>query len=97
MNIIIQSLNFRASFALESFVRKKVNKLFKQSRGIENVSASLCSVEKGKIENKSCEIRLAIPGNDPVVKKVMSTMKKRFFRRWLCFKKFQEEGRAECS
>lgn len=69
MNIIIQSVNFRASFALENFVKKKLNKLFKQSVSIENVNVILRREEKRKIENKSCEIRLAVPGNDPVVKK----------------------------
>jgi len=69
MNIIIQSVNFRAGFVLENFVREKVNKLFKQSGNIENVNVILRREEKGKLENKSCEIRLALPGNDPVVKK----------------------------
>jgi len=69
MNIVIQSVNFRAGFALESFVKEKVNNLFKQSKNIENVSVILRREEKGKIENKSCEIRLPLAGNDPVVKK----------------------------
>jgi len=69
MNIVIQSVNFRADFALENFVREKVNKLFKHGDSIENVNVILRREEKGKIENKLCEIRLAIPGNDPVVKK----------------------------
>jgi ribosomal subunit interface protein len=69
MNIVIQSVNFRAGFALENFVKEKLNKLFKQSRNIENINVILRKEEKGKIENKSCEIRLALPGNDPFVKK----------------------------
>jgi putative sigma-54 modulation protein len=69
MNIVIQSVNFRAGLTLERFVKEKVNKLFKQSKNIENISVILRREEKGKIENKSCEIRLALPGNDPVVKK----------------------------
>lgn len=69
MNIVIQSVNFRAGFALENFVKEKVNKLIQQSGNIENVNVILRKEEKGKIENKSCEIRLALPGNDPIVKK----------------------------
>ena len=38
MNIVIQSANFRAGFALENFVKEKLNKLFKQSRNIENIN-----------------------------------------------------------
>lgn len=69
MNIVIQSVNFRAGFALETFVKEKVNKLIKQNGNIENVNVILRREEKGKTENRSCEIRLALPGNDPVVKK----------------------------
>ena len=69
MNIIIQSVNFRASLTLKSFVKEKLSKLFKQSNNIENANVILREEENGKIGNKSCEIRLAIPGNDPVVKK----------------------------
>ena len=69
MNIVIQSVNFRAGFALENFVKEKLNKLIKHSGNIENINVILRREEMGKIENRSCEIRLALPGNDPVVTK----------------------------
>ena len=69
MNIIIQSVNFKPRVALKNFVREKVGKLFKQYANLESATVILRKGENGNLENKSCEIRLAVPGNDPVVKK----------------------------
>jgi putative sigma-54 modulation protein len=69
MEIIIQSLHFAASPELTQFVTDKVSKLSHLSDKIE--SANVClKVDKGESgDDKLCEIRLSIPGNDLFVKK----------------------------
>jgi putative sigma-54 modulation protein len=69
MKIIIQSLHFTASPELTEFVTDKVSKLLHLSDKIE--SANVClKVDKGESgDDKLCEIRLAISGNDLFVKK----------------------------
>lgn len=66
MDIIIQSLGFKASDDLESFVRKKLNTL--KSDRIVRANVILY---KGPESNPDdyCEIRLEVPGNDAFVKK----------------------------
>lgn len=68
MNIIIQSVNFKASIALESFIREKVSKLFNHCANIIRADVVLRKKENGNLENKLCEIRLIIPGYDHFVK-----------------------------
>ncbi|HET9824446.1 MAG TPA: HPF/RaiA family ribosome-associated protein [Chitinophagaceae bacterium] len=68
MEIIIQSLGFTASNALESYSREKLEKLDKEARIIRaNVTLFLGSDSN---PNKYyCEIRLEVPGKDHFVKK----------------------------
>ena len=69
MEIIINSVNFRTGIALETFVREKVSKLFNQCDKIIRANVSLREAGRGNPENKLCEIRLMIPGNDHFVTK----------------------------
>jgi putative sigma-54 modulation protein len=69
MNIIIQTTNFRMSSALKSFINEKINKLSRQNGSIENASVILRKEDDSRNANRSCEIKLAIQGNDPIVKK----------------------------
>lgn len=69
MEIIINSVNFKADTALETFVKEKVSKLFNQCDKIIRANVILRETENGNPENKLCEIRLMIPGNDHIVKK----------------------------
>ncbi|MEO6548437.1 MAG: HPF/RaiA family ribosome-associated protein [Ferruginibacter sp.] len=69
MNITIQSLNFKAGNNLESFITEKVSKLFKQSDYIMRAEVTLRQGDSGNPNNKLCEIRLMIPGNDHFVSK----------------------------
>ena len=69
MEIIINSVNFKTDTALEIFVKEKVSKLFNQCSNIIRANVILRETEKGNPENKLCEIRLMIPGNDHFVKK----------------------------
>jgi len=69
MNIIIKSVDFQASNALETFVKEKVGKLFKHSNNIIRANVILRKGENNSIENKQCQITLMIPGNDHIVKR----------------------------
>jgi len=69
MDIIIKSINFKASNALETFVKEKVGKLFNHGNDIIRANVILRKGENGSVENKQCQINLMIPGNDHIVKK----------------------------
>jgi putative sigma-54 modulation protein len=69
MDIIIQSVGFKASEALEAFVRDKVSKLDHMSDEIIRANVTFYEASKSNPENNICEIRLEIPGNDHFVKK----------------------------
>lgn len=64
MKIDIQSRDFTAQPALLDFVTEKVEKLGRFSNDI--ISSEVClAIDKSDTnENKFCEIRLLIPGND---------------------------------
>jgi putative sigma-54 modulation protein len=67
MDIIIQSLGFKAGESLENFISEKLNSL-KQ----DNIVRANVTLYKGPDNNPDgdyCEIRLEVPGNDPFVKK----------------------------
>lgn len=67
MDIIIQSLGFTASSALEDFIRDKVNGL--KTDRIVRANVTLYKGPSGNPDTDYCEIRLEMPGNDPFVKK----------------------------
>ena len=69
MDIIVQSIGFKASEALEAFVHEKVSKLAHMSDNIIRANVSFYEGSKSNAENNICEIRLEIPGNDHFVKK----------------------------
>ena len=76
MEIIINSVNFKTDTALEIFVKEKVSKLFNQCDKIIRANVILRETENGNPENKLCEIRLMIPGNDHIVKKCTAVYEK---------------------
>ena len=67
MDIIIQSLGFKASEQLEDFAREKMNSL--KHDKIVRANITLYKGPESEPDNSYCEIRLEIPGNDPFVKK----------------------------
>lgn len=67
MDIIIQSLGFKASEQLEDFAREKINSL--KYDKIVRANIILYKGPESEPGNSYCEIRLEIPGNDPFVKK----------------------------
>ncbi len=67
MDIIIQSLGFKAGESLETFVKEKVNTL--KSDTIVRANVTLYLGAQNDPEHNYCEIRLEVPGNDHFVKK----------------------------
>jgi len=67
MDIIIQSLGFKAGETLEAFIREKLNGL--KHDNIVRANVTLYKGPGSAIEADYCEIRLEVPGNDPFVKK----------------------------
>jgi ribosomal subunit interface protein len=76
MKINIQSLHFKAKEGLNDYVQTKVSKLEHLHNKID--SAEVClKLEKSDVDdNKLCEIRLAIPGNDLFAKRQSDTFEK---------------------
>jgi ribosome-associated translation inhibitor RaiA len=67
MDIIIQSLGFKAGDTLESFVTDKLNAL--KDDKIVRANVTFFKGPDSVPENNYCEIRLEVPGNDHFVKK----------------------------
>jgi putative sigma-54 modulation protein len=67
MDIIIQSLGFKASDTLESYIREKLEKLTPND-GIIRANVVLFQGPDRATPNDYCEIRLEVPGNDHFVK-----------------------------
>ena len=67
MNIIIQSLGFKASDALEALITDKLHHL--KSDRIAGATVTLYKGPESETADNYCEIRLDMPGNDPFVKR----------------------------
>ncbi|MBD0331285.1 MAG: HPF/RaiA family ribosome-associated protein [Chitinophagaceae bacterium] len=67
MDIIIQSLGFKASEHLEQYVREKLSKLTPNDH-IIRANVILFQGPNRATPNDYCEIRLEVPGNDHFVK-----------------------------
>ncbi|SRR5687767_4662051 len=68
MDIIIQSLGFKASTDLEAFIQEKLGKL-NPNDSIIRANVTLFQGSDSNPTNNYCEIRLEVPGNDHFVKK----------------------------
>ena len=69
MNIEIQSPHVHLNETLTAFVNDKVNHLNHFYNRIESANVCLKLDKSDTHENKVCEIRLAIPGNDLFAKR----------------------------
>ncbi len=67
MDIIIQSLGFKAGEALETYVREKLGKLTPNDH-IVRANVTLFLGPERETQNTYCEIRLEVPGNDHFIK-----------------------------
>ena len=72
MDIIIQSLGFKASDHLEEFIREKLNKAVHETDKVIRANVTLYAASESNPNNNVCEIRLEVPGNDHFVKKASS-------------------------
>ena len=73
MKINIKFLKFRAKKELKDFVNEKVSKLSRFDDKIISAEVTLSIDAASVTENKICEIRLVVPGNDDFVKKSAAT------------------------
>lgn len=76
MDIIIQSLGFKASEHLEDLVREKLNKIVIESDKVIRANVTLYAASESNPQNNVCEIRLEVPGNDHFVKKISDIFEK---------------------
>jgi len=67
MDVIIQSLGFKAGEELESYIQQKLEKL-KPNDNIVRANVILFLGPDRATPNTYCEIRLEVPGNDLFVK-----------------------------
>lgn len=67
MDVIIQSLGFKAGEGLESYVREKISKLTPNDH-IVRANVTLYLGASKSTSDTWCEIRLEVPGNDLFVK-----------------------------
>jgi putative sigma-54 modulation protein len=67
MDVIIQSLGFKAGEGLESYVREKLSKLTPNEQ-IVRANVTLYFGANRNTPDTFCEIRLEVPGNDLFVK-----------------------------
>lgn len=69
MNVMINSVKFRADSKLEDYIQQKVSKLSQFYDGVLGSEVTLRVDANEKPENKITEIRLRIRGNDLFAKK----------------------------
>jgi ribosomal subunit interface protein len=69
MKINLQTLKFKAKQDLTDFVNEKVGKLSRYDDKIISADVTLSLDGAAVPENKICDIRLIVPGNDDFVKK----------------------------
>lgn len=69
MKINLKSLKFTAKDELKEFVQEKVNKLSRFNDKIISAEVTLFLEDSKLPDNKVCEIKLVVPGNDDFVKK----------------------------
>lgn len=69
MDIIIQSLGFKASDHLGEFIREKLNRAVLETDKVIRANVTLYAASESNPDNNVCEIRLEVPGNDHFVKK----------------------------
>jgi putative sigma-54 modulation protein len=73
MDIVIQSIGFKASNSLEEYAREKLGKLDHHNTKIISADVMLFKGPESDPDNCHCEIKLSVPGNDPFVKKKADT------------------------
>jgi ribosome-associated translation inhibitor RaiA len=75
-NIVIQTLQFRASKKLERFVKDKVSKLFDNGNPVIRADVTLFRESAGNPENQTCEIEVSVPGDNHFIRKSSDSYEK---------------------
>ncbi len=73
MKVHVQAVNFNADKELVQLVEEKVNALSKFYDHLIDAKVFLKVQKTSEKDNKQIEIKLGIPGDDPVVKKTSNT------------------------
>ena len=73
MKIFVQSVNFNADKGLVEFVEKKVESLEKYYDRIVDGEVYLKVQQTSEKENKIAEVKINVPGDELIVKKVCKT------------------------
>jgi putative sigma-54 modulation protein len=73
MQILINSVHFKAGPDLEEFTRDTLERLGKLNGRIVRAHVTLSQEPGTDPNNKSCEILLSLPGEDPFLKKTGAT------------------------
>lgn len=76
MKTLIQAVDFTAQPELTDLIEEKLNKLDRFSDRVMEARVTLRVDKSDTRENKVCEIKLAIPGNDLFVKKQADSFEK---------------------
>lgn len=69
MDIIIQSLGFKASDHLEQYTREHIGKIDNHVHGAIRADVTFFKGPDSDPNNNHCEIRVEVPGNDLFAKK----------------------------
>lgn len=69
MKILFQATGFNPGKRLIDLAHKKVEALDKFHDGIVEANIHLRKIRSARPDNNACELRIAIPGNDPYVSK----------------------------
>lgn len=64
MNIVIQSLDFTAKKQLQEFIKKRMESFSGRNPDVIGADVKLKLDKSSTNDNKICEVRLQIPGND---------------------------------
>ena len=69
MKILFQTSEFKPTKKIVNFARKKVATIDKFHSGIIEAHVHLRKIRTSRPDDKACELKIAIPGNDPYVSK----------------------------
>jgi ribosome-associated translation inhibitor RaiA len=69
MDVIIQSLGFKAGAELENYIKEKLTKVEPLAANAVRADVTLFLGPESQTDNKHCEIRMEMAGADPFVKK----------------------------
>ena len=73
MNITLQTLKFKETEELKTFVQDKISKLFHQRPNLIRVDVTLKEGAKNNPANKWCELYASLPGDNKFTKRNSAT------------------------